>query len=33
MTSYAGIVIEPNHNKNKIKKIELVHIDDYLVWL
>lgn len=31
MTSYAGIVIEPNHNKNKIKKIELVHIDDYLV--
>ena len=31
MTSYAGVVIEPNHNKNKIKKIELVHIDDYLV--
>ncbi len=31
MTSYAGIVIEPNHNKNKIKKIELVHIDDHLV--
>lgn len=31
MSSYAGVVIEPNHKKNKIKKIELVHIDDYLI--
>lgn len=31
MSSYAGIVIEPNHKKNNIKKIELVHIDDYLI--
>ncbi|MGL6063914.1 MAG: heat-inducible transcriptional repressor HrcA [Fusobacteriaceae bacterium] len=31
LTSYAGIVIEPDHHREKIKKIELVHIDDDLI--
>lgn len=31
MTTYAGLVTEPDYKKNKIKKIELVHLDDYLV--
>lgn len=31
LTSYAGIVIEPDFKREKIKKVELVHIDDYLV--
>lgn len=31
LTSYASIVIEPDHRKERIKKIELVHIDDYLI--
>lgn len=31
LTSYAGIVIEPDHHREKIKKIELVHIDDSLI--
>lgn len=31
LTNYAGIAIEPNHSKNEIRKIELVHIDDFLV--
>ncbi|MEG0398286.1 MAG: heat-inducible transcriptional repressor HrcA, partial [Cetobacterium sp.] len=30
LTNYTGIVIEPNHHKEKIKKIELVHIDDFM---
>ncbi|MGX6591271.1 heat-inducible transcription repressor HrcA [Cetobacterium ceti] len=30
LTNYTGIVIEPDHNKEKIKKVELVHIDDYM---
>lgn len=30
LTNYTGIVIEPNHEKEKIKKIQLVHIDDYM---
>lgn len=31
LTSYASVVIEPNHRKENIKKVELVHIDDYLI--
>ncbi|MGL4980935.1 MAG: heat-inducible transcriptional repressor HrcA [Fusobacteriaceae bacterium] len=31
LTNYPGLVIEPNHDKEKIKKIELVHIDDNLL--
>lgn len=31
MTNYAGLVIEPDHHREKIRKIELVHIDDYMV--
>lgn len=31
LTNYAGIVIEPDHDKDKIKKIELVHIEDDLL--
>lgn len=31
MTNYAGLVIEPDHHREKIKKIELVHIDDYML--
>lgn len=31
LTSYAGIVIEPTHTRERIKKVELVHIDDYMV--
>lgn len=30
LTNYVGIVIEPTHKKEKIKKVELVHIDDYM---
>lgn len=30
LTNYVGIVIEPSHKKEKIKKVELVHIDDYM---
>ncbi|MEG0068659.1 heat-inducible transcriptional repressor HrcA [Cetobacterium sp.] len=30
LTNYVGIVIEPAHKKDKIKKVELVHIDDYM---
>ncbi len=31
LTSYASVVIEPNHKKENIKKVELIHIDDYLL--
>ena len=31
LTSYASIVIEPDYRKERIKKIELVHIDDYII--
>ncbi len=31
LTSYASVVIEPDHSRENIKKIELVHIDDYLI--
>ncbi|MGL4732921.1 MAG: heat-inducible transcriptional repressor HrcA, partial [Fusobacteriaceae bacterium] len=31
LTNYAGVVIEPDHGKEKIKKIELVHIEDDLL--
>lgn len=31
LTTYASIVIEPDYRKERIKKIELVHIDDYIV--
>jgi heat-inducible transcriptional repressor len=31
LTSYTGIAIEPSHRFEKMKKIELVHIDDYMV--
>ncbi len=31
LTSYAGIVIEPDLKRDRIKKVELVHIDDYLI--
>lgn len=31
LTNYAGLVIEPDHGKEKIKKIELVHIEDDLL--
>ncbi|MGL4402893.1 MAG: heat-inducible transcriptional repressor HrcA [Fusobacteriaceae bacterium] len=31
LTNYAGLVIEPDHDKEKIKKIELVHIEDDLL--
>ncbi|MGL5089154.1 MAG: heat-inducible transcriptional repressor HrcA [Cetobacterium sp.] len=30
LTNYVGIVIEPTQKKEKIKKVELVHIDDYM---
>ncbi|MGL5052952.1 MAG: heat-inducible transcriptional repressor HrcA [Cetobacterium sp.] len=30
LTNYVGIVIEPTQRKEKIKKVELVHIDDYM---
>ncbi|MGL4971051.1 MAG: heat-inducible transcriptional repressor HrcA [Cetobacterium sp.] len=30
LTNYIGIVIEPTHKKDKIKKVELIHIDDYM---
>nr|WP_307774818.1 heat-inducible transcriptional repressor HrcA [uncultured Cetobacterium sp.] len=30
LTNYVGIVIEPTHKREKIKKVELVHIDDYM---
>ncbi|MGL4653625.1 MAG: heat-inducible transcriptional repressor HrcA [Cetobacterium sp.] len=30
LTNYVGIVIEPTHKKDKIKKVELIHIDDYM---
>lgn len=30
LTNYVGIVIEPAHKKEKIKKVELVHIDDHM---
>ena len=31
LTTYASIVIKPDYRKERIKKIELVHIDDYIV--
>ncbi|WP_319203427.1 heat-inducible transcriptional repressor HrcA [uncultured Ilyobacter sp.] len=31
LTSYAGIVVEPDIKREGIKKVELVHIDDYLI--
>ena len=31
LTSYASIVIEPDRSKEGIKKVELVHIDDYII--
>lgn len=31
LTSYASIVIEPDYRKERIKKIELVHIDNYII--
>lgn len=30
LTNYVGIVIEPTHQRDQIKKVELVHIDDYM---
>jgi heat-inducible transcriptional repressor len=30
LTNYVGIVIEPTQKKEKIKKVELIHIDDYM---
>lgn len=30
MTNYVGIVIEPTHKREQIKKVELIHIDDYM---
>ncbi|WP_297599026.1 heat-inducible transcriptional repressor HrcA [uncultured Cetobacterium sp.] len=30
LTNYIGIVIEPAHKKDKIRKVELIHIDDYM---
>ncbi|MGL4868547.1 MAG: heat-inducible transcriptional repressor HrcA [Cetobacterium sp.] len=30
LTNYVGIVIEPTQKKEKIKKVEFVHIDDYM---
>lgn len=30
MTNYVGIVIEPTHRREQIKKVELIHIDDYM---
>ena len=30
LTNYTGIVIEPDHTKEKIRKVEMVHIDDYM---
>ncbi len=29
LTSYAGIVIEPNQKEEKVKKVQLVHINNY----
>lgn len=29
LTSYAGIVVEPNQKEEKVKKIQLVHINNY----
>ncbi len=31
LSTYAGIAIEPDMKREKIKKVELVHINDYLV--
>jgi heat-inducible transcriptional repressor len=31
LTSYAGVVVEPDIKREGIKKVELVHIDDYLI--
>ncbi|ADO83450.1 heat-inducible transcriptional repressor HrcA [Ilyobacter polytropus] len=31
LTSYAGIVVEPDIKREGIKKVELVHIEDYLI--
>lgn len=31
LTSYASVVIEPNHKKENITKVELVHINNYLI--
>lgn len=31
LTSYASVVIEPDHRKENIKKVELIYIDDYLI--
>lgn len=31
LTSYAGIVIEPDLKRDKIRKVELVHIEDYFI--
>lgn len=30
LTNYVGIVIEPTQKRDQIKKVELVHIDDYM---
>lgn len=30
MTNYVGIVIEPTHRREQIKKVKLIHIDDYM---
>lgn len=30
LTNYMGVVIEPTHKREKIKKVQLVHIDDYM---
>lgn len=31
LTSYAGLVIEPSLKRERMKKVELVHLDEYLV--
>lgn len=31
LSTYAGIVIEPDIKREKIKKVELVHVNDYLI--
>lgn len=31
LTSYAGVVVEPDIKREGIKKVELVHIDDYII--
>lgn len=30
MTNYVGIVIEPTHRRERIKKVELIYVDDFM---